>query len=617
MASPFNLKYKHILNSGLSKVSNLIANIQSLPITKFELGSSVNYDPDLNQTSVLTPVFDDTNPLASGNFEISTLKLDNTKVQIDLLINNFIGDFDIGEIILKFSDGTPFIIVTLETVFPKFKDPGGNAFQISIIVNILNSDVIVPTASISIFNSLNIVNDETMLPGIGNASSNTYLIRNYNNTGSFALAFKYTVSSSWRFTTQVQGNQNENEILVVSGDRNSKSSGKVISSSAAYAGAELVNIPDKQSIKDFLDATYLKLGGGNISGFITKSAGDLEPVTSGQLSTKDYVDFKTDTIKNKILNGCLRFWQRALSFTNPSSGSYIADRFMVNYNGSGSTFSISRQSFTAGELEGHGLYSKFFLRYNRTVAATSQTVNQIKQKIENVRSLAGRNVTLSFYAKASSNVIISTGAAQNLGPSGVGTPTTISDQNHSLTTSWVKYSWSFQFSSLLGMTIDDAVSPGSSSYSEIKFNLPNNSAITIDLAYIQLEVGKSSSYFDLRPASIELEMLLRYFEKTYDLDVSPGTVTNYNGCLSCMASGNGVGIAQGQYYYKVIKRSIPTVSFYNPETGAVGSMRRSNGADVAASSLNVGVSNLTWNNSATTANTPIRHDIHIILDSEI
>lgn len=618
MASPFSLKYKYILNSGLAKVANLIANISSLPITKFELGSSVNYNPDLSQTSCLTPVFDDTNPLASGNYEISVIKIDNTKVQIDFLINNLVGDFDIGEIILKFSDGTPFIIGVLETTFQKFKDPGGNAFQVSIVVNILNSDVIVPTTTITVFNSINTVNTEGDLPDINDASTNVYLIRNYNNTGSYAFAFKDTTASEWRFNSQIQGDQNEDEILLVNNNRNPKSSGRKISTTNNYVlAAELLSIPTKQSVKDYSEGNYIKKIGDTTSGFITKT-GSLDPTDPAILSPKDYVDYRTDSIKNKVINGTYQFWQRGLSFTNPSSNSYIADRWLVEYNGTPGSFSYSRQSFSAGELEGHGLYSKYFLRYNCTSAYSGQTINKLKQRIENVRSLAGRNITFSFYAKASSNVVISTGASQYLGPSGSGSPTTISDQNHSLTTNWARYSHSFQFSSLNGMTIDDVVSPGSNSYSEIKFNLPNNAAITIDFAYVQVEVGTSKSYFDFRDAYVEMKMCQRYFEKSYNLDVSPGTVTAI-GNLQTVAVAVAISGVVFTRSFLVRKRSIPTITIYNPGTGAVGSIRNTNNSNnIAASANDIGESTLNISNtSATGVQANQIHTVHFTADSEL
>jgi hypothetical protein len=589
--SPFTLKYKFILNSGLSKIADLLANLETLPVTKFELGSDVNYEPALDQIAVHNLVFSDTNPLASGNFILNTLRISDTKVQIDFLVNNNIGDFQIGEIILKFSDGTPFLIGVLDNVFSKLKDPGGNAFQVSISVNLVNSDVVEITSDLTIFNSLNVVDTEDDLPLLTAYSTNMFIVNNYNSTGAWALAYKNLIDTEWKFISNVQGIYNENEILLASADGNVKSSGKNFSSTPDYnTAAELPKIPDKQSIVNYLATAYLPLSGGVVTGQITRNVAYLDPVLQGDLVTKDYVDYKSSAYKNKIINGDFRFWQRNTSFSITAvSAQYICDRWINNSAGTGGTRTISRQAFTAGELEGSGLSSPYYLRLNQSVAQSPQTLNQLMQKIEDIRTLAGRNVTLSFYAKASTPVVLTTNAAQNTGSGGTGTPIPITGQAHNITTTWTRFSYSFQFGSLTGLTL------GANSYSAISFDLPLGSVVILDLAYIQLELGTKASYFDFRPYQAELELCQRYYEKSYNIDVVPNTITRSNSSI-VITNAAGIGTYFKSEYFKVTKRTSPSILFFNPDVAGDVQARDTTGSlNCSATAIgNAGEGGFSW-----------------------
>ncbi|WP_010502828.1 hypothetical protein [Paenibacillus elgii] len=60
--------------------------------------------------------------------------------------------------------------------------------------------------------------------------------------------------------------------------------------------------------------------------------------------------------RQAIINGNFDVWQRGVSFTNPTSGAYTADRYRVSATPSGgtlpSTISHSRQQSVPGEVSG-------------------------------------------------------------------------------------------------------------------------------------------------------------------------------------------------------------------------------------------------------------------------
>jgi hypothetical protein len=145
--------------------------------------------------------------------------------------------------------------------------------------------------------------------------------------------------------------------------------------------------------------------------------------------------------RNAIINGNFDIWQRGTSFSNPIGGAYLADRWLHGFDGTGSTRTISRQSFTLGQTDVPN-EPTYFLGYNQSVAGTGATVTNIQQRIEDVRTFAGQQVTLSFYAKAASaitlpEIVIQQGFGTGGSPSSIVNTTVASSV--AISTSWTKY----------------------------------------------------------------------------------------------------------------------------------------------------------------------------------
>jgi hypothetical protein len=83
----------------------------------------------------------------------------------------------------------------------------------------------------------------------------------------------------------------------------------------------------------------------------------------------------------------------------------------------------------------------------------------------------------------------------------------------------------------------------------------------------------------------------RYYEKTYDLSQIPGTVTN-NGVVSVRTAGAFTRIPMGNTTFSIIKRAVPTVTWYSPAVGTINNIYNlSAAANVAvASSTEMGES---------------------------
>ena len=211
--------------------------------------------------------------------------------------------------------------------------------------------------------------------------------------------------------------------------------------------------------------------------------------------------------KNKILNGDFGIWQRGTSFTNLASEAYGADRWTCNGDGSGATKVHSQQAFTPGSAPVAGYESAYFLRFAQTVAGTGATYNNpFKQKIEDVRTLAGQTVTVSFWAKADAARTLTPNFQQMFGTGG-SSGVFVVGTSVSLTTSWSRYSMTFAIPSIAGKTV------GANSFLELYFSAANNTAQTIDIWGVQVEAGSVATPFMTatgNPAS-ELAACQRYY----------------------------------------------------------------------------------------------------------
>jgi hypothetical protein len=121
---------------------------------------------------------------------------------------------------------------------------------------------------------------------------------------------------------------------------------------------------------------------------------------------------------------------------------------------------------------------------------------------------------------------------------------------------------------------------------------------------VQLEPGAVDSPFEHRPFGVELGLTQRYFCKTYSLGDAPGTATT-TGSIYSISVGTAAGTTPGGWEFPVEMRAAPTVTFYNPSSGATGTWRTGVPSDVAvnapmaASTRRVSASN----NAAVTAGT--------------
>lgn len=200
--------------------------------------------------------------------------------------------------------------------------------------------------------------------------------------------------------------------------------------------------------------------------------------------------------RNKVVNGAFDVWQRG---TGPFTAlGKCADMWTLSWDGTGGGRSITRQTQVPGEEIDNQFY---YLRWVQTTAGTA-TWNSLENYIEYVSTLNGKQVTLSFWAKADAARTLNCFIRQDFGSGGSASVTTAST-NFNLTTGWAKYSYTVNLASVSGKTI------GTDSKLALILLAPLT-AFTIEIANVQLEAGPVATPFESRSIGVETLLCCRY-----------------------------------------------------------------------------------------------------------
>jgi hypothetical protein len=115
-------------------------------------------------------------------------------------------------------------------------------------------------------------------------------------------------------------------------------------------------------------------------------------------------------------------------------------------------------------------------------------------------------------------------------------------------------------------------------------NLFDSTSNNFYLTGVQLEVGDTATPFEHRSYGEELSLCQRYFFTTYEESNLAVGATSYNGSISShrnTPAGTATGTMNIDVSLPVSMRDAPTVTIYNPATGASGSGRTTGGANVS------------------------------------
>lgn len=271
-----------------------------------------------------------------------------------------------------------------------------------------------------------------------------------------------------------------------------------------------------------LDALHLPIAGGTLTGPAFVQAAPVEPmgfankdyVDSAVLANKDYVDSVVRG-RNRIINGDFSVNQRGFTSTTTNIG-YGFDRWLLQYGPAVVTYSA--QTPALGELPES---AEAYARIVTTGQAAAGDYAMLQQKIEGVRTLSGKTVTISFWAKAAAGTPkVSVETLQLFGTGGSPSPIAYTDFGRiTLSTAWTRYSVTATVPSLAGKTIgtagDDCLrlylwTSAGSDYDARCGNMGVQDA-TIDFWGVQVEEGPVATPFEQKTFAEELRACQRYF----------------------------------------------------------------------------------------------------------
>jgi hypothetical protein len=307
--------------------------------------------------------------------------------------------------------------------------------------------------------------------------------------------------------------------------------------------------------------------------------------------------------RNRIINGACAVAQYPPGVNSSFGG---PDRFTFNNQSGGGQFTQSQGTITFG-----GVVKSAVVQTVNSVANNFSGSNQwtgIDQHIEgiNVYDLLGSPVTISFIfntnVAGTYSVSLRDGAGANSYVSNFSAaantpvrvvitvatlPTSLSIPN-SAATGLILQIGAQNSGSLVTGSLNSWIS-GNFTCASGQSQWGTVSGGFIAATEIQLEGGSVATPFERRPFCLELILCQRYYWTTYSYGVAPGTAATDATALWCWTgpTADPVSYASAQWTFPVTMRASPTVTLYNPHTGAVGSAWAQN----AAASLAAAVGN--------------------------
>lgn len=220
---------------------------------------------------------------------------------------------------------------------------------------------------------------------------------------------------------------------------------------------------------------------------------------------------------NYLLNSDFSINQRGFTSTT-TSAAYGFDRWLLVTNTGTTTYST--QSFGTSPTLAAGVEATNFARLAISGQSGAEAYSILRQNIENVKLLAGKTVTVSFWAKAASGTPYVAATFEQYNGS---TFTRFTGKKVTISTSWARYSMTFTIPSVSGQTV------GADNITKTAFELwcsagtifndatasmgvQNN---TFDFWGVQVEAGSTATSFRRNAPSIQAELAAcqRYYWK--------------------------------------------------------------------------------------------------------
>jgi hypothetical protein len=237
--------------------------------------------------------------------------------------------------------------------------------------------------------------------------------------------------------------------------------------------------------------------------------------------------------RNKIINGAMQIWQRGSSFAYNTGGAYFnADRFWV-YNNSGASSGNIERSTDVPSNQGFA-----YSLYNNTNGSHATGTNvELTRQGDYAPFRAGQSYTFSLWVKGTSSGTSNLGICwRNSHATGTNSAT-VTNTSFPITTTWTRVSVTF----VATQNIDSA-----NMVLDFEWVFPVGGKYT----GVQLEEGTTVTSFEHRPASLELTLCQRYYQR-----ISGGGNSRH------FIAGNGSNTCFPTAYLKQTMRVAPSYSY--------------------------------------------------------
>ena len=292
---------------------------------------------------------------------------------------------------------------------------------------------------------------------------------------------------------------------------------------------------------------------------------------------------------NILDNAGFEIWQRGTSFNSFPSGThnYSADRWSAGVgSGTDPTLTITRESSTVDSGQ-----------YSMKVAVTTVTVfNNIGQILEDFTSYRGQTLTFSIRVNSNKTDLFAS----------------ISDGVGSTSGTVLGSSGSFQT-----LSVTRTINAAATTVTVLVQGWTSGETAYLDSAV--LVVGSTPMSFIPTNPQVDLARCRRYWTQSYAIGTAAGTATSTNEIRITTPSYNGTNSFWSSFSFPVTMRVSPTVTIYNPATGASGSIsgQTSSGGAVTPSVSADQVSNNYFNFATAGTTTAIQAVFHYTASADL
>jgi hypothetical protein len=345
------------------------------------------------------------------------------------------------------------------------------------------------------------------------------------------------------------------------------------------------------------------------------ASGGSNAVFSGVASPPSSMGFR-----NRIINGNMVIDQRNAG-ASVTEG-FAVDRFEFQKSGS-ATFTVQRNTTAPANFT-----NSVVVTVTSAASATAAQVNRFFQRIEgnNISDFGwgtanAQTVTVSFRVRSSL-----TGTYCVALVNGGATRSYVAEYTISAANTWetktvtitgdTSGTWATDNTSGVQVTFDlgggsnynttaGAWATGNFTRTTNQANFANTSGATFYITGVQLEAGTNASAFEQIDYGRELMMCQRYYAKSYNTSVVPGTVGSFDGAVAIASTGTSAGAAIASFGFPAEMRAPPTMTFYSGNSGASGVWRDSGSSTdkTVIIYLNAGTRGGTVYNTATMSGT--------------